>query len=236
MKFKLQSKLWLIFFLIAAAMFTLFNPKAVRDFFFGIDPNERVTRTLEWKTTVGEERRAVFNIPRGYYAPADHNREGETIVLDVMYPGKTFVSKESGKPVNPSSVTILVQKGGSTLGDALKEAIDKNTLSGNRFFRKVVQKQGNFFTLEKTYKNSKPQERSDTSFLFFDATRGHWVESQLQYTTMQIGEGILKDQAASVDYHYREALEPDPIAMYQWVMTFVESLQVKQQATKAKQP
>lgn len=234
-KFKFKFKFWLAF-LIFTIVFSLFNLKAVHDFFFGIDRNERVARMLEWKTLAGETRRASFSIPRGYSLGGHRDVQGEAIALDVMYPSKAFVPWGDTKGPNPNGVYIYIQPGGvHTIGDAIKVAIDNNTLGGNRFLRKVVQTQGDFFTLEKTYNSPRPHERSDTSFLFLDATREHWVESQLQYTTMQIGEGILKDQTASVYYRYYEPLESNPIAMHQWVMAFVENLQRHNPATKDKQ-
>jgi hypothetical protein len=218
--------------LVVIIVYSLFHAKAVHDFFYGIDPNEMVTRTLEWKTTAGEDRRAVFNIPRGYYEPSALNKPGETIDLVLLYPNQAFVPRHERVP-GPNKVSILIKtRGEHTLGDRFKDLMDAGTLeaeSGN----KLLGKRGEMFVL----RTISPNEVEPETYVFHDTVRGHWISSvPKQGGDFRLGEATLKDQTAYVWYIYRNSTETNPIAMHQWVMAFVENLQVEQPATKAKQP
>ena len=63
---------------------------------------------------------------------------------------------------------------------------------------------------------------SDESYLFHDDVRSHWIEVKSRDVSLR-GEGVFKDQPILVYYHYRKEAEPNPIAMYHWVMDFVEN-------------
>lgn len=236
MKGMLRHKLWLAL-LTAVIMFGLFNLKAIADFFVDSrDPNERVTRTLEWKTATAEERRAVFSIPRGYYVPGDHNKEGEVISLRVMYPSKAFVPWASDKGPEPNAVNIRIDAGNSrgpvqTRGDRFKAALDNGTLLTSTH-QEFVGKQGELIVLRMTGND----EFKEVSYLFHDSARGHWVSSRpMQGQTFRAAEAVLNDQTAYVSYWYRQSVESNPVTMHGWVVEFVESLQTTKQQTQTQE-
>jgi len=235
MRFNFQPKIiGVIFFLIATAMLTFFNLKAVRDFFLGIDPNEVVTRTLEWKTPAGENRRVAFSIPRGYYAPEALNKSGETIELTVTYPNRAFVSyHEKLPPSNNVNISIESGGGGFTLGDRFKHLIDKGTLEAESSL-KLLGNRGSMFVLGTTRRQLNPNESEPETFIFFDTDRKHWVSSRPKVGSFRLGEAVLKNSNAGVHYLYHNGLEADPIIMHQWVMAFVENLEIHNPAGKEK--
>jgi hypothetical protein len=192
------------------------------NFIFGRDKSEIVTRTfLQWTTTQGEQLKTVFKIPYGYLEQSAAESK-DRVALTARYPSKGFVSPLASEY---DAVYILVDKNdGSAIGDAIKTSIDNGTL-GTRFYRHIITSQKNHYVL-----GHLSGKYNSSEHLIFDATRGHWV---LIYpygnngSDLMVGEyGILSDQPMSVYYHYHRGVEPDFSVMYQWVLTFIESMQI----------
>jgi hypothetical protein len=176
----------------------------------------------------GEDRHASFDILKGYYRGGAPNEDGGTIALDVMYPSKTFVPTALDRPRNENEVYILIKAGGEhTRGDKIKQLIDAQNLEA-RLGLKVDDQSTNSYTISPRSQNFQHEK----TLVYLDGERGHWVELRWKQTLTPSGEGIIKDQTASVYYHYADGLEANPITMYQWVMGFVEHLQIKPHPTQ----
>lgn len=223
---KIPIKYWLIF-LLGTAMIGFFNYQAIANFFAGtVDPNEHVIRSLVWKTTTGEEKRTDFSVSRGYLASYVPNDDGGQIVLDVMYPSKTFVQWNGATPPNPSHVTIFIDKiklidSRITQGDRFKNFINAGTLETNAY-RKVIAQRDKFTVLSSIRRG----EEGEEAYLFFDPVTRHWVAAIPKMGgTYRTVDTVLKDTNITVGYQYRNDLEPNPITIYNWVMEFVDVLQ-----------
>jgi len=216
---------------MAIAIFFIFTFQVGIDFLTGNrHPNEKISRVLEWKTASQELRRAEFSIQKGYLEPSALNRPGETIELVVLYPGREFVPWSDRGP-NQNTVTIYINKGGSTMGDRFKALMDAGTLAAESS-QELIGQRGEMFVL----RSNSPRNDEPEKYLFQDTSNGHWISSGAAIGDVWQGEAVLDEQTATIQYHYRYAIEPNPIAMHKWVASFVKTLQVNNQFTKVSQP
>lgn len=214
-----------VWLLVSAGFVILiaFNFKLFIDFFLPeTNRGELIIRTISTPNPISRTETVVFKIPQGFLT-SHVPRGGESINLHVGYPAKSFVSQEMYAAQKQQHVVFYISASDLTMGDKFKSAIDDGTLE-SRYSRTVIRKENGRFFLDELNKAHK--ERDDISQIFYDAERLHWVHSRLNFISRSAGEGLLKNQPVLVNYSYSTDLEPDPLAMHKWAMSFVESLQV----------
>lgn len=200
------------------------------------EPNDLVTKNLEWVDRSGQTGIAQFRIPYGYISKSAVERPKELIHLDVIYATREFYDPDVRKPNDPKRVRIYIESVNQTrefvtTGDRLRAAVDKGALPPHFF---IADTRADVMMVETMPRRTEFDSRN--GYLFQDERRGHWIFSRPLQLEHREAAGFTGDQVALVSYVYNEKAESNPKAMHSWVMTFVESLQRHVEASTAPSP